>query len=50
MSLGKIRGFLYRLAKLLGDVSAIQKGKAGKRILRRTAGKGTGRVLRKLFR
>jgi len=50
MGLGKFRGFLYRLARLLEDISAVQKGKAGKRIVRRAARKGTGRALRKLFR
>lgn len=50
MSLGKGRGILYRLARLLGDVGAIQKSKPGKRIARRVAGKTTGRALRKLFK
>ncbi|MBA3053180.1 hypothetical protein KKF70_03330 [bacterium] len=42
MSINKTRGFLYWLAKLLGDINAVQKGKVGKRIIRRAAGKGTG--------
>jgi len=50
MSINKTRGFLYWLAKLLGDVNAVKRGKVGKRITRRVAGKGTGRLLRKLFR
>ncbi len=50
MSINKMRGFLYWLAKLLGDINAVQKRKVGKRIIRRVAGKGTGRILRKLFR
>jgi len=50
MSIGKTRGFLYRLARLLGDVNAVQKGKIGRRIARRTAGKLTGRGLWKLFK
>jgi len=50
MSIGKTRGFLYWLARLLGDVNAVQKGKIGRRIARRTAGKLTGRGLRKLFK
>ncbi len=44
------RGFLYGLAKFLGDVNAIKKGKVGKRIGRRAAGKVTGKFLRKLFK
>ena len=45
-----LRGFLYLLAKLMGDVNAIQKGKVGRRIARRIAGKVTGRALGRLFR
>jgi hypothetical protein len=50
MSIGKTRGFLYGLARLLGDINAVQKGKVGKRIVRRAAGKVTGRSLGKLFK
>lgn len=50
MSIGKSRGFLYKLARILGDVSAVQKGSVGKRIGRRVAGKATGRGLGKLFK
>lgn len=50
MSINKIRSFLYTLAKILGDVNAVRKGKIGKRIGRRVAGKFTGRFLGKLFR
>ena len=44
------RSWLYQLAKLLGDANAIKKGKAGRRIARRAAGKITGKGLRKLFK
>lgn len=44
MTLNKARGFLYWLARLLGDVNAVEKGKASKRILRRAAGKVTGQA------
>ena len=44
------RGILYALARLLGDVSAVRRGKVGRRIARRGAGKLTGRGLGKLFR
>jgi hypothetical protein len=50
MSINKSRGFLYALAKLLGDVNAVQKGTVGKRVMRRQTGKLTGRGLGKLFR
>ena len=49
-SINSARGFLYRLARLLGDVNAIQKGKVPRRIMRRMAGKVTGRFLGRLFR
>ena len=45
-----LRGFLYTLAKLMGDINAVQKGKVGRRIARRIAGKVTGRALGRLFR
>lgn len=44
------RSWLYWIAKLMGDVNAVAKGKAGKRIARRTGGRLTGRLLRRLFR
>lgn len=44
------RSFLYALAKILGDVNAIARGKILRRIGRRLAGKGTGRLLGKIFR
>ena len=50
MTINKARGFLYRLARILGDVNAVQKGRVSKRIFRRGAGKITGRGLRKLFK
>ena len=50
MSLNKTRGLLYRLARLLGDVSAIKRGKVGRRIGRRAAGRITGRGLGRLFK
>ena len=50
MSINTVRSVLYALAKLLGDVNAIQKGKIATRIGRRLAGKITGRLLGRLFR
>ena len=45
-----MRSFLYLLARLLGDYSAVQRGTVGKRVARRVVGKVTGRMLGKLFR
>lgn len=50
MSINKTRGFLYQLARLLGDINAVQKGKVGQRIVRRGTGKATSKALRKLFK
>jgi len=50
MSINKTRGLIYKLAKLLGDISAISKGKVTKRINRRAVGKATGKLFRKLFK
>jgi hypothetical protein len=44
------RGWLYWLARFLGDVGAVRKGKVGKRIGRRVAGKASGKLLRRLFK
>ncbi len=49
MTLGKVRGALYKGAKALGDVQAVRKKKVGKRIVRRMAGKIASRALRSLF-
>lgn len=48
--MNKTRGFLYALAKLLGDLNAISKGKIGKRVARRVVGKYTQKSLNKLFK
>jgi hypothetical protein len=50
MSINKTRGFLYTLAKLLGDYQAVRKGKVGRRIARRASGRATSKALSKLFR
>ncbi len=50
MTINTIRSVLYGVAKVLGDANAVEKGKVGRRILRRLAGKMTGRLLGKLFR
>ena len=50
MSLSSFRSLLYRLARLLGDVNALEKDKAPQRVERRIAGRFMGRILGKLFR
>lgn len=45
-----MRSFLYKLARLLGDVNAVKKGRVGKRVARRAAGRMTGRGMRKFFK
>jgi len=45
-----LRSALYKAAKIMGDINAIQKGKVGKRATRRLAGKATGRTLRKILK
>ena len=45
-----LRSFLYKAARIMGDVNAVKKGKVGKRVARRVVGKGTGRALGKLFK
>jgi hypothetical protein len=45
-----MRSFLYWVARLLGDVDAVKKGRAGRRLIRRAAGWTMGGLLRRLFR
>lgn len=39
MSINKIRSFLYKLAKILGDINAVRKGKIKQRVKNRIVGK-----------
>jgi hypothetical protein len=48
--MNSLRSLLYWLAKLLGDVQSVRKGRVGKRIVRRAAGKLTGRMLGRWLR
>lgn len=50
MGINRTRGTLYKLARLLGDVNAVKRGRVGRRVGRRIAGKATGRGLGRLFR
>ncbi|EKF33775.1 hypothetical protein BA1_18287 [Bacillus xiamenensis] len=46
MNINKLRSFLYKTSKYLGDVNAVQKGTIGKRIMRRAAGKAYGKIMK----
>lgn len=50
MKLNGIRRLLYSVARILGDVNAVKKGRVGRRIGRRVVGRGTGKMVRKLFK
>jgi len=43
------RGWLYLIARFMGDVNAVKSGRVGRCIGRRVFGKATGRVLRRIF-
>jgi len=45
-----LRSALYTIARLMGDANAIKKGKVGKRVVRRAAGKAAGRTMRKVLK
>jgi len=45
-----LRSSLYRIARTMGDVNAVRRGRVGRRIGRRAAGRVTGRILGRLFR
>jgi hypothetical protein len=49
--MSSLRSSLYTLARLMGDINAVKKGRVGRRIGRRIAGRVTGRTLAgRLFR
>ena len=45
-----MRSWLYWLARLLGDIEAVRRGRIGKRIARRLAGRVVGGALWRWFR
>lgn len=45
-----LRGILYLIARLLGDLNAVLKNRIARRAGRRAAGKATGGLFRKLFK
>ena len=44
------RSLLYSLAKLLGDINAVKRGRVGRRIGRRVVGRAAGKGMGRLFR
>ena len=49
MTVNRVRSLLYGLARLLGDVQAVRRGRVGRRLVRRVAGKLAGRALRRFL-
>ena len=45
-----LKSAAYQLLRIWNDLSAVKKGKVGKRVGRRVAGKVAGRGMRKLFK
>ena len=45
-----IKSMIYTALRISNDINAVKKGKIGKRIKRRVAGKMAGRFINKLFR
>lgn len=50
MSINGVRSLLYRVARLLGDVQAVEKHRVVPRVERRVVGRWTARLLSRLFR
>lgn len=50
MTISKFRSILYMCGRFLGDINAIRRGTVGKRIMRRIAGRYTGKALGRVFR
>jgi len=48
--INKIRSVLYIVAKILGDINAVRKGKIGQRIARRIVGKQTQKWMNRMFK
>ena len=50
MSIGSLRTVLYAIARILGDINAVKRGRIGQRIGRRIVGRITGRLIGRMFR
>lgn len=40
---------IYKALKISNDLNAIGKGKVGRRVVRKAAGKGSGKLFRRIF-
>ena len=47
-SIGKTRSFLYKSAKVLGDINAVKRGSISHRLVTRVSGKVTSRLINKI--
>lgn len=50
MNISKLRSLLYKAARTLGDIRAVEKHRVVPRIERRVAGRFMSRLLSRLFR
>jgi len=48
--MSKLKSTIYIILRISNDINAVRKGKISKRIGRRVAGKGSGKLIRKLFK
>ena len=48
LTIGKTRSFLYKAAKILGDVNSVKRGSVGQRVSNRVVGKVSGRISGKI--
>lgn len=46
MTIGKLRTILYTVAKYLGDINAVKRGRVKERVQNRIIGKFTGRLFK----
>jgi hypothetical protein len=50
MTINQVRNVLYKSAKYLGDVNAIEKNEIPRRLARRIVGKYASRLMNNIFR
>ena len=50
MTLSKLRGLLYKTARVLGDVQAVRRGRIIKRLHNRIVGRLSGKLLGRIWK
>lgn len=50
LTIGRTRGLLYGVARILGDVNAVRRGRTGQRVANRALGRVAGRAIRRMTR